>query len=136
MVITRINPEPLHRNPVFSQAISVSGGARLIFVGGQNGVNRNGEIVGKDVSGQAEQAMRNLLSALDAAGARLEDVVKMTVYLVQGQSLQEAFGAAQRVMGANHEPPTVSVLVVAGLARPDFLIEIEAVAAVDEGGRR
>jgi enamine deaminase RidA (YjgF/YER057c/UK114 family) len=56
----------------------------------------------------------------------------MTIYIVQGHSIQDAFGAVQRVQVQQVPPPTVSVIVVAGLANPNFLIEIEAIAAVEQ----
>jgi len=131
MTIKRINPDTLHKNPAFTQVATVDSPAKFIFVGGQNGVNADGKIVGKDIGSQAEQTYKNVIAALDAAGATLQDVFKMTIYIVQGQSLKEAFAAVQRVQKVWVEPPTVSVISVAGLANPDFLIEIEAVAAVD-----
>ena len=134
MAFKRVNPDTLHKNPAFTQVAVVSSRAKLVFVGGQNAVNSNGEIVGKDIGTQTEQAYKNVLAALEAAGATFQDVFKMTIYIVQGQSLQEAFAAAQRVQGAGVPPPTVTGMFVAGLAHPDFLIEIEAVAAIEEGG--
>jgi enamine deaminase RidA (YjgF/YER057c/UK114 family) len=130
MSIQRLNPDTLHKNPAFTQVAVVDTPARFVYVGGQNGVDANGKVVGKDISSQSEQAFKNLLTALEAGGAKFEDVFKMTIYLVQGQSLQDAFTAAQRVNPQRTPPPTVSVLMVSGLAVPDFLIEIDAVAAV------
>ncbi len=129
MTITRLNPDTLHKNPGFTQAAVVTGPAKIIYVGGQNGVNKEGKIVGAGISEQSEQAFRNLIAALDAAGATLDDVVKMTIYLVQGQSLQDAYAAVLRVQQMKN-PPTVSMCVVAGLANPGYLIEIDAVAAI------
>lgn len=131
MSIQRINPDTLHKNPVFTQVAVVSASSKLVYVGGQNGVNKKGEVVGKDIASQSAQAYKNMLSALEAAGASLEDVFKMTIYLVQGHSLQEAFGAVQKTQTKQAPPPTVSVVMVSGLANPDYLIEIEAVAAID-----
>jgi enamine deaminase RidA (YjgF/YER057c/UK114 family) len=131
MTITRINPDTLYTSPVFTQVATVTGPAQLIFVGGQNGVDAEGRMVGSDIVSQSEQAYKNLIAALEAAGASLQDVVKMTIYIVQGHSIQDAFGAVQRVQTQPVPPPTVSVIVVAGLANPNFLIEIEAIAAVE-----
>jgi enamine deaminase RidA (YjgF/YER057c/UK114 family) len=133
MIVSRLNPDTLHKNPAFTQVVTVTAPEKLIFVGGQNGVNVNGEIVSKEIAGQAGQAYRNVIAALDAAGATLQDVVKMTIYMVQGHSAQEAFGAVQRVHKIPAQPPVISVVIVAGLANPGFLIEIEAVAAVGKG---
>lgn len=130
MTIERINPETLSKNPAFTQVVTVSNAAKLVYIGGQNGVDIKGKIVGKDIARQSEQAYRNMIAALEAAGATLQDVFKMTIYIVQGQSLQDAFAAVQRVQTQRAEPPVVSVVMVAGLANPEYLIEIEATAAV------
>ncbi|WP_214323977.1 RidA family protein [Nonomuraea sediminis] len=128
MNIKHINPDSLPRNPAFAQAVSVQNPGTLIYVGGQNGIGADGELVGADLASQAEQALRNVLAALEAAGARQENVLKLTVHVVQGHPVEEAFGAAQKVWGTN--ATAVTVLVVAGLANPAFLIEVDAVAAV------
>jgi 2-iminobutanoate/2-iminopropanoate deaminase len=65
---------------------------------------------------------------MGAAGALPENVVRLAVYLVQGQDIRAAFGAAQKVWNVN--PTAVTVLVVAGLANPQALIEVEATAAL------
>lgn len=133
MTISRLNPETLHRNPAFTQVVVVSNPQKLIYVGGQNSVNAEGKIVGDDVASQTEQAFKNVIAALDAAGATWQDVIKLTIYIVQGQSLRDAFTAAQRVQSTSAPPPAVSGFFVAGLANPAFLIEIEAVAALGSG---
>jgi enamine deaminase RidA (YjgF/YER057c/UK114 family) len=130
MSIKRLNPDSLHKNPAFTQVATVDSPAKFIYVGGQNAVNAEGKIVGRDIASQAEQAYKNVIAALEAAGATLADVFKMNVYIVQGQSLQDAYAAAQKVQKVGAPPPTVSVLMVAGLANPEFLIEVEAIAAV------
>jgi enamine deaminase RidA (YjgF/YER057c/UK114 family) len=131
MKIAHINPEGLHRNPAFTHVVTVEGPARTIYVGGQNAVDATGTIVGDDVGTQTRQALANIETALAAAGAALADVVKWNVYLVAGQPLAEAFAAAGEVWGLRPDPPATSVLVVAGLANPAFLVEIDAVAVVE-----
>lgn len=133
MSITRLNPDTLHKNPAYTQVAVVEASARLVYVGGQDAVNAAGEIVGKDAATQSEQAMRNVLAALEAAGATMADVFKMTIYIVQGQSLQDAFAGAMKVQPKSIPPSTVSVIFVVALAHPDYLIEIEAVAAISGG---
>lgn len=99
-VVKHLNPEGLHRNPAFSQVVTVDGPHRVVFVGGQNAVDSAGNIVGRgDIAAQSEQVCRNLETALEAAGARLEHVVKWTIYVVQGQSLQAGFAVFQREWG-------------------------------------
>lgn len=132
MTIKRINPDSMHKNPAFTQVATVSNPKTWIFVGGQNGVDKSGKVVGKDIASQSAQAYRNLITALEAAGASLNDVFKLTIYMVQGQDLRAGFAAVQEIQKEQGEvaPPTVSMMMVAGLANPDYLIEIEAVAAV------
>ena len=69
-------------------------------------------------------------TALAAAGAGLEHVVKWNIYIVQGQPIQPGFEVFQRIWGRRPNPPTISGMFVAGLANPDFLVEIDAVAVV------
>jgi enamine deaminase RidA (YjgF/YER057c/UK114 family) len=134
MSVEYMSPDGLHKNPAFSQVVVARGQVRTVYVGGQNSVDSSGNVVGKDDIGQqAEQAFKNLEIALSAAGARLENVVKWTVYVAQGQPLQPGFEAFQRVWGHRPRPPLVTVLFVAGLANPEFLVEIEAIAVIPEG---
>lgn len=135
MTVTRLNPDSMHKNPAFSQAIVVEGSAKTVFVGGQNGVNAKGEVVGNDIASQSAQAFKNMITVLEAAGASLDDVIKLTIYLVQGQSLQDAYGAVQKVQQFRLAP-TVSMMMVAGLANPQYLIEIDAVAVVGSGKQK
>jgi enamine deaminase RidA (YjgF/YER057c/UK114 family) len=127
-VVTHLNPEGMHQNPAYSQGVVVEAPARTVYVGGQNAVSPEGQVVGVgDLAAQTELTLQNLATVLAAAGARLQDVVKLTVYLVQGQDFREGYGAFQRAWG-DAPPPAVSAAMVSGLAHPDFLVEIDAVA--------
>lgn len=127
------NPEGMHTNPAFSPAVSVSGAVRTVYVGGQNAVDADGNVVGKgDLVVQTEQIYRNLEAALKSAGAEPQHIVKWSIYVVQGQDIRPAFGVFQRVWGERPNPPVITVLFVAGLANPNFLAELEAVAIVPE----
>lgn len=111
----------------------MDGPYRTIYVGGQNAVDVQHQIDGSgDLAVQAGQAVRNLKAALAAGGGNLADGVNYKVYVVAGQNLMGAFGAYGQEWGTDVEPPTVSILIVAGLANPEFLIEIEAVAVVKD----
>lgn len=128
-----INPEGLYANPAFSQVVTTHSAGQTIYIGGQDAVNLHGEIVGKnDLAAQTEQVMQNLQTALSACGASFEHLVKLNIYLVQGQDLQKGFQVSQNYLGGLENPPAVSVLIVAGLAHPDFLVEIDATAFVPE----
>ncbi|MBI1879354.1 MAG: RidA family protein [Chloroflexi bacterium] len=129
--VQHLNPDGLIKNPAFTQAVTVSGPVKTVYVGGQDAVDASGAIVGKgDIRAQAEQVLKNLQTALAAGGASLEHVIKWNVYIVQGHSLQPGFEVFQRVWGNRPNPPTV--LFVAGLAHPDFLVEMGSVAVVPQ----
>jgi enamine deaminase RidA (YjgF/YER057c/UK114 family) len=133
MPIQRVNPDNLLKNPAFSQAITTSGPGKTIYIGGQNSITVDKEIIGKgDIAAQTEQALKNLETCLKACGAGFEHVVQMTVYVVQGQSVQDGFAAAQKFDGLVANPPTISVVFVCALGNPDYLVEVSAVAFVQE----
>jgi enamine deaminase RidA (YjgF/YER057c/UK114 family) len=131
MTTTHVNPATLPRNPAFSQAVVVREPAATIYVGGQNSVNAEGEIVGDDIATQTTQTLSNLEAVLAEAGATVGDVVHWTISVADGQSIQDGYEAFARYWGDNPAPPpAVSVNVVAALGNPRFLVEITAVAAL------
>lgn len=129
--VQHLHPEGLSKNPAFTNVIVVTGNVKTIYIGGQDAVDIAGAIVGKgDLKQQTEQVFRNLLTALQAGGAELEHVIKWNIYLVQGQPIQPAFEVFQSVWGRRPNPPAISVMFVFGLANPDFLVEMDAIAVV------
>jgi enamine deaminase RidA (YjgF/YER057c/UK114 family) len=125
-----INPKGLPAMG-YSNVIVVPAGAKTIYIGGQDAVNAKGEIVGiGDLAAQTRQVMDNIETALAAAGAKLENVIKWNVYIVQGQDFLPGYQVFKERWGDRPNPPAVSGVVVVGLARPDFLVEIEAIAVV------
>jgi 2-iminobutanoate/2-iminopropanoate deaminase len=129
MNIKHINPDTLHKNPAFSQGVLVEGG-KTLYIGGQNGFLADGSLAGKDLASQTEQVYRNILEVLKAVGGSQENVVKMTIYVAKGQSIQEGFAAAQKVWG--NFPTAISVVTVEslGAAGAGVLLEVDAVAVV------
>jgi len=131
--IQHINPEGLLKNPAFSQVVTTQGSGKTIYISGQNSINEKREIIGKgDLHAQTIQALQNIQTALSACNATFENVVKLCIYMVQGQDLYSGFQASQKIMGGIANPPAISVLIVTGLANPDFLVEIDALAFVPE----
>lgn len=131
MTVQHINPDGMYKSQVFSHGIIVPAGARMLLIGGQNGVNEKGEVVDKaDVGKQAEQAIANLLKVLEAAGGTIENLVKTTVILHQDADLRAAYAPWMAAWGKRANPPLVTALRVAGLANPDFLIEIDGQAVL------
>jgi 2-iminobutanoate/2-iminopropanoate deaminase len=111
----------------FSHGKLVPPGATWLFTAGQTGVNPEGEI-GKDIEEQAEYAIRNLYNIIREGGMDSEDVVKMTIYIVDPAHLKVVVAARNRYFGEDFRPASTAVGVSA-LARPQYLVEVEAVAA-------
>jgi enamine deaminase RidA (YjgF/YER057c/UK114 family) len=128
-----LNPDGLVRNPAFTNVAVVSGPVRTIYVGGQDAVTAEGEIVGTgDLVAQTAQVLANIETALAAAGAGLEHVVKWSLFVVEGQDLRAGFRVFQQVWGDRPNPPLITGAFVKGLAHPDFLVEMDAVAVVPD----
>jgi enamine deaminase RidA (YjgF/YER057c/UK114 family) len=129
--LVHINPDSMHKNPAFSQGIVIPAGARILMIGGQNAVNAKGEVVGKgDIAAQTTQALDNLITVLEAAGGRLENLVRVGLILREDADLMAGFGAWMQRAGSLENPPTVTTAIVSKLAVPDFLIEIESMAVL------
>lgn len=126
-----INPENLSMNPAFTNVVTVTGPVKTIYIGGQDAVDASGKIVGKgDLKQQTHQVFKNIKEALKAAGAGLEHVIKWNVYVVEGQSLEQGFEVFQDVWGRRPNPPAITGMFVSGLANPDFLVEMDAIAVL------
>ena len=114
----------------YAYAAVASGVTRLVFTAGACPLDAAGNVVAVgDVEGQAEQVMTNLELALHAAGVRLDDVVKTTVYVAASkqEELVAAWEVVRRRFG-DHDPPS-TLVGVAVLGYQDQLVEVEAVAA-------
>ena len=125
------NPEGAPR-PIgaYSQAIRIeTGDTALIFISGQVSLDAAGNLVGKDdVAAQADQIFKNLGAILAANGATFGDVVKLTTFLVDIAARPLIGEVRTKYLTSNL--PTSTLVAVSALANPDYLIEIEAVAAV------
>ncbi|MBD2702178.1 RidA family protein [Spirosoma sp. BT702] len=128
-----LNPDELLKNPAFSQAVITKGNGSTIYIGGQNAITKDLEIIGKgDIALQTEHVLNNIETALTACGATLDDLFKLTIYIVQGQDVRKGFEGAQSFLKKLSNPPIITGIIVAGLANPDYLVEIEAVAFKSE----
>lgn len=133
MTIKYINPENMAKPRGYSHAISVKGNHETLYIGGQNAIDENGVLVGKNnLKEQTEQVLTNIEKILEKSGARLENVVKFNIYLVQGQDPQDGFQVFQGKWGENKNFPTITVLFVSGLGNPYWLVEIDAIAVIPE----
>lgn len=124
-----INPDELLKNPAFSQIAITKGSGDTIYIGGQNAITKDLEIIGKgDITLQTEYILTNIETALKSCEAALADLFKLTIYIVQGQDAKKGFEGAQKFLKKLSNPPVITGVIVAGLANPDYLVEIEAIA--------
>jgi enamine deaminase RidA (YjgF/YER057c/UK114 family) len=128
--IRHVNPDGLPHSPAFSQAVVVESPAKTIYVGGQNGVGADNKPVGPTLLEQARQAFANIATILATEGATLANVVSWTITVVDGQPVQEGFGAFQEAWDPADPPPAIMVQTVPSMVNPDLLCEIGAVAVV------
>ena len=126
-----LNPPGLSAPAGYTHVVVVSPG-KLVHISGQVSVNAKGEVVGEgDLRAQTTQVFANLKTALAAVGGSLNDVIKMNTYVVNMQPEDVAIVREVRQTQIPQAPAPASTLVgVTALARKEFLIEIEAVAAL------
>ena len=104
-------------------------GGRLLYISGQVAWDTSGNIVGKgDVRAQARQTFANLRGVLQAAGGDFGNLMKITTYITKIEDFPAVAEARSEVFGG--QLPASTLIVVMGLFHPDFLIEVEGVAAV------
>ena len=126
---TLLRPVGLVNSPAFTHVAVVPPGMTTLYVGGQNAVDGEGRLIGgDDAAAQTEQVMKNLKTALAAAGATVHDLVSMTIYLAEEVDLAEAYPVA--AAGLEGAAPTVQGIRVTSLTVPGALLEVSAIAAV------
>jgi enamine deaminase RidA (YjgF/YER057c/UK114 family) len=127
-----INPPGLTRPTGYTHVV-ISADRRTAYVAGQVAFDSTGTVVGVgDFQAQAEQVFRNLRLALASVGASFGDVVKTTVYITDLKNLPALRETRARYFDATH-PPANTLIPVMTLARPDLLLEIEAVVDLPKG---
>jgi enamine deaminase RidA (YjgF/YER057c/UK114 family) len=127
MALQRINPDTVAApGGPYTHSIAVPKDAQLIWLAGQTGVAPDGSIP-EGIDAQAENAFANLKSVLAAHGCGFEDVVMLRTYLTD-RAWREGYNKV-RMRYLGDVRPTATFLIVSGLARPELIVEIEAVAA-------
>ena len=130
VVNTRNAPQPLG---AYSQAIRVQVG-ELLYIAGQVGVDNDGNLAGDgSMAAQTRQVYANLAVILESVGASFSDVVEFTTYVVGRDSVQPFMAARADVFPSLYpdgDYPPNTLLVIEGLVREEFLVEIKAVAAL------
>ena len=110
----------------YSDAVEVPGNQRWLFTSGTPGMDERGEFP-PDITRQAELAWDHIIRMLQAAGMSVHDLVKITQYLTRAEDIPAYVQVRTRMLGEAR--PASMLMVVAGLPRPQFLLEIDAVAA-------
>ena len=128
--ISRISPEGIHKPfASYSHVVTAEGAQKLVFCAGQVPADPDGKVLPPDdFEAQTKLVMQNLTKALAAGGAKLSDVTKITIYICNQHDVPKARGILENYFGAH--PPGSTLCVLRGLANPNFLLEIEAIAAV------
>ena len=124
-----IQPKSLNDpRPRYSQGILNQGG-KLLFIAGQTASDKDGSVVGKgDIRAQTEQVFANLKAVLKAAGGTLDNLVMTTTYITD-REYREGYNEVRRGQYKKN-PPTSTLVIVKGLAHPDYLIEIAGIAVI------
>jgi enamine deaminase RidA (YjgF/YER057c/UK114 family) len=134
MGIQRLNPKGLATPETYSQVVTAHG-EKFVFVSGQVALDERGDLVGAgDVGEQVRQAWRNIKAALAAVGARPEDIVKTTTLVVNHRPELLPVIAEARRQEVGELRPASTLIGVQSLARPEYLVEVEAVALVSTSG--
>ena len=134
MPVELLNPEGLPKPDVYRQ-VAVATGTRLVFLAGQVARDADGAPVGDgDLAAQVEQALRNVATAVGAAGGTFDDIAKLTVYVVDWTpdkmaALGDGVGRAAAALGID-PVKAVTLVGVAALGEPDLLVEIEGIAVL------
>jgi enamine deaminase RidA (YjgF/YER057c/UK114 family) len=128
-----LNPKSLSAPPGYTHVVEVTGPGRTVYIAGQVGTDRDGQVAGGpgDVRAQMVQAFENLKAALGEVGATFKDVVKITNYLVDGAHVQDYREIRDKYVNTA-APPASTLLVISRLAREGWLFEIDAVAVLPE----
>jgi 2-iminobutanoate/2-iminopropanoate deaminase len=127
--IRRINPPGLSKPTGYTHVVDVVGG-RTVYISGQVALDSTGALIGPgDFAAQTEQVFANLRRALAAAGASFSDVVKLTILSTDASKVGIVRTVRDKYIDAAQVPAS-TFLEVRGLARADWLIEIEAIAVV------
>jgi 2-iminobutanoate/2-iminopropanoate deaminase len=120
------NPAGMAPGTGYSHGIELPPQARLLYIAGQLGVTADGKFAA-GIAGQAEQAWRNLGTVLQAAGMGYENLIKVTHFLVRREDIAAYREVRAKFLGKH--APASTLLVISALARPEALIEVEAIAA-------
>jgi enamine deaminase RidA (YjgF/YER057c/UK114 family) len=131
MTLELINPQDLPA-PLTYTHVAVATGSKIVFIAGQEPEDAQGNLVGPgDLAAQARQVFANLGVALTAAGASPGQVAKITIYAVRHRPEYLPVIEAARVTLFGEHKPADTLVGVETLARPEYLIEVDAIAVIN-----
>jgi enamine deaminase RidA (YjgF/YER057c/UK114 family) len=127
-----LTPKGLFKPAAYSQVV-VASGRRTVFIAGQVSIDAGGNLVApSDFAGQTRQAYGNLRMALAGAGASPADVTKLTTYVVGYRpEMLPVISQARTALFGPVDLPASTLVGIQALARPEYLVEVEAVAVID-----
>src|SRR3982074_2773507 len=133
MELQRLTPVGLFKQAAYTQGV-VAQGRRMFFLAGQVSIDAEGKLVAPgDFAGQVKQVFANVVTGLKGAGATPADVTKITIYIGGYKpELRALLGEARAGVFGPATLPASTLVGVQALAEPGFLIEVEAVAVLDE----
>jgi enamine deaminase RidA (YjgF/YER057c/UK114 family) len=114
----------------YSHGIEVPAGARMVFASGQLGIAPDDSIP-EDAGAQADLCFKAIGEVLKAAGMAFADLVRINAFVTDRAHLRPYMDARDRHVGA--PPPASTLMIVSGFARPEFKVEVEAIAAKSDG---
>ena len=126
MAHKRTNPERLHKPLNYYHSVEVDAGCKTIYLAGQTAVKSDGTTP-SGIKAQAEIVFENLQTVLSESGYKLEDVVFMKSFLVNRADRDGYQEVRARIWG--EIKPASTFLIVSGLAKPEYLLEVECIAA-------
>jgi 2-iminobutanoate/2-iminopropanoate deaminase len=117
------DPRPRYTHGILNQ------GGKLLFIAGQTASDKDGNVVGKgNIVAQTEQVFANMKAVLKAAGGTIDDLVMTTTYIVD-RKYREGYNEVRKGL-YKKDPPTSTLVIITGLADPDYLIEIAGIAVI------
>jgi len=130
MIAKRHDPQPVQDpyHGIFSYGVETRPNTRMLHISGQVGQPPEGDLP-TDFRGQCEQALRNVESVLKSADMEFNNIIKMNFYLTRPEDMAELVEVRKELLDGVR--PAITTLFVKGLVSPDWLIEVEAVAAAE-----
>jgi enamine deaminase RidA (YjgF/YER057c/UK114 family) len=124
-----LNPDTMSKPPGYSHVVEMTGPGRIVYIAGQLGIDKSGNVVGPDFRAQAVQAFENLKNALNAVGAGFDQIVKVNNYLVDMAHLPVFREVRDKYLN-KAAPPASTTVQISKFARDGALFEIEAVVVL------